>query len=109
MGDKEDKEDKADKGETYLLAAAESEASGKYDLLTTVLHELSHLYGFIDGYQGYNDRLSTKNGTTQFIGDDFTATLDGEHLDKQAHPYDLLNTHLVPGMRKLPSERSLTL
>jgi large repetitive protein len=90
--------------ENYLLAAAESEASGKYDLLTTVLHELSHLYGFIDGYQGYNDRLSTKNGTTKFIGDDFTATLDGEHLDKQAHPYDLLNTHLAPGMRKLPSE-----
>ncbi len=28
----------------------------------------------------------------------------GEHLDKSAHPYDLLNTHLAPGMRKLPSE-----
>jgi YD repeat-containing protein len=90
--------------DSYLLAAAESEANGKYDLLTTVLHELSHLYGFIDGYQGYDDRLSTKNGTTKFIGDDFTATLDGEHLDKQTHPYDLLNTHLAPGMRKLPSE-----
>jgi large repetitive protein len=90
--------------ENYLLAAAESEASGKYDLLTTVLHELSHLYGFIDGYQGFSDNIETKNGTTKFIGDDFTATLDGEHLDKQAHPYDLLNTHLAPGMRKLPSQ-----
>jgi large repetitive protein len=90
--------------ENYLLAAAESEASGKYDLLTTVLHELSHLYGFIDGYQGFSDNIETKNGNTKFIGDDFTATLDGEHLDKQAHPYDLLNTHLAPGMRKLPSE-----
>jgi hypothetical protein len=36
--------------------------------------------------------------------DDLTATLDGEHLDKEAHPYDLLNTHLAPGVRKLPSE-----
>jgi PKD repeat protein/DNA/RNA endonuclease G (NUC1) len=96
--------DKADKEETYLLAAAESEASGKYDLLTTVLHELSHLYGFIDGYAGYSDNIETKNDTTKFIGDGFTATLDGEHLDKIAHPYDLLNTHLAPGMRKLPSQ-----
>ncbi len=29
--------------DSYLLAAAESEANGKYDLLTTVLDELSHL------------------------------------------------------------------
>ncbi|BAZ46381.1 DNA/RNA non-specific endonuclease [Chondrocystis sp. NIES-4102] len=90
--------------ETYLLAAADSEANGKYDLLTAVLHELAHLYGFIDGYAGYSDRLETKNGTTKFIGDDFTTTLNGEHLDKEAHPHDLMNTHLAPGVRKLPSE-----
>ena len=90
--------------DSYLLAATESEADGKYDLLTTVLHELSHLYGFIDGYEGFDDRIETKGDTSKFIGDDFTATLDGEHLDKSAYPYDLLNTHLAPGMRKLPSE-----
>jgi large repetitive protein len=90
--------------DNFLLASAESEANDKYDLLTTVLHELSHLYGFIDGYKGFDENVATKNGTTKFIGDDFTATLDGEHLDKSAHPYDLLNTHLAPGMRKLPSE-----
>ena len=32
--DKEDKADRENKGEYYLLAAAESEANGKYDLLT---------------------------------------------------------------------------
>ncbi|AFZ38163.1 outer membrane adhesin like protein (plasmid) [Stanieria cyanosphaera PCC 7437] len=90
--------------DSYLLATTESEANGKYDLLTTVLHELAHLYGFIDGYQGFDANLETKNGTTKFIGDDFEAVLDGEHLDKQAHPYDLLNTHLAPEVRKLPSE-----
>ena len=25
-------------------------------------------------------------------------------LDSQAHPLDLLNTHLAPGVRKLPSD-----
>ena len=100
----ENSEFNAQNTDNYLLATAESEADGKYDLLTTVLHELSHLYGFINGYEGFEDSLETENGTTKFIGDDFEATLDGEHLDKQAHPYDLLNTHLAPGMRKLPSK-----
>ena len=90
--------------DSFLLAAAESEAEGKYDLLTTVLHELAHLYGFIDGYEGFDANIETEDGNTKFVGDNFTATLDGEHLDKQAHPDDLLNTHLAPGMRKLPSE-----
>ena len=90
--------------DSYLLAAAESEANGKYDLLTTVLHELAHLYGFIDGYAGFDANVETENGTTKFIGDDFEAILDGEHLDKEAHPHDLMNTHLAPGVRKLPSE-----
>jgi large repetitive protein len=92
--------------ENYLLAAAESEATGKYDLLTTVLHELSHLYGFIDGYQGFDVLKSEVRSQKSkvFISNELTVTLDGEHLDKLAHPYDLLNTHLAPGMRKLPSE-----
>ena len=47
--------------DSYLLATAESEASGKYDLLTTVLHELAHLYGFIDGYAGFDANIETKD------------------------------------------------
>ncbi len=89
---------------SYFLADPESAANGKYDLLTTVLHELAHLYGFIEGYAGFDNNLQTQNNTTKFIGNNFTATLDGEHLDKQAHPNDLLNTHLAPGVRKLPSQ-----
>lgn len=77
--------------DTYLLAAAESEAQGKYDLPITILHELAHLYGFIDGHVGFDalidaERLSNHN---------FTISLDGEHLDREAHPHDLLNTHLA--------------
>ncbi len=106
--------------DNYLLAAAESEAEGKYDLLTTVLHELSHLYGFIDGYEGFDSLVSgqrEKGKGEREQSDTFTPypltlnqgealSFDGEHLDKQAHPYDLLNTHLCDLNHKLSQVES---
>ena len=98
----------AQNSDSYFIANPESAANGKYDLLTTVLHELAHLYGFIDGYAGFEalkaeGRRQRAEGIIAdqnvLIGDNFTATLDGEHLDQQAHPQDLLNTHLAPGIR----------
>ncbi len=59
-----------------LPAAAKSEANSKYDLLTTVLHEMAHLYGFIEGYSGF-DRL-VSSGWEEVV-------FNGEHLDKEAH------------------------
>jgi hypothetical protein len=87
-------------------ATSDSEAYGKYDLLTAILHETAHLYGFIDGYAPFEKHISWNNGTPVFIGDNFTATLtpDLDHLQTAHHPYDLLNTHLASGIRKLPSE-----
>ena len=66
---------------------------------------MAHLYGFIDGYVGFDalvdaERLSSNN---------LTISLDGQHLDKEAHPHDLLNTHLAPGVGKLPSELDVEL
>jgi DNA/RNA endonuclease G (NUC1) len=92
--------------EWALQATPESEAYGKYDLLTAILHETAHLYGFIDGYAPFEKHITWNNGTPLFIGDNFTATLtpDLDHLQTAHHPYDLLNTHLAPGIRKLPSE-----
>jgi DNA/RNA endonuclease G (NUC1) len=92
--------------EWAFQATPESEAYGKYDLLTAILHETAHLYGFIDGYAPFEKHISWNNGTPVFIGDNFTATLtpDLDHLQTAHHPYDLLNTHLAPGIRKLPSE-----
>ena len=66
--------------DTYFLAAAESEAHGKYDLLTTVLHELAHLYGFIDGYVGFDALIDSER-----MNNNFTISPDGEHLDREAH------------------------
>ncbi|MEM8777890.1 MAG: DNA/RNA non-specific endonuclease [Cyanobacteria bacterium P01_G01_bin.49] len=76
-------------------ATPNSEAYGKYDLLTTVLHEIAHLYGFIQGYEPF-DHLHHP-----------TAIIDGSHLDNHAHPNDLLNSHLAPGIRKLPSDLNI--
>ncbi len=91
--------------DTALLATADSEAHGKYDLLTTILHELGHLAGFISGYNEFDRHIQTINGKKTFVADNFTATLspDGSHLDSEAHPHDLMNTTLRPGVRKLPS------
>ena len=87
-------------------ATPDSEAYGKYDLLTTILHETAHLYGFINGYSEFDKNVRYINGRRTFVGDNFTAFLspDGSHLDSIAHPNDLLNTHLAPGVRKLPSD-----
>ena len=91
--------------DTALLATADSEAYGKYDLLTTILHEMGHLAGFISGYNEFDRHIQTVNSKKTFVADNFTATLtpDGSHLDSEAHPYDLMNTTLRPGVRKLPS------
>ena len=73
--------------DTYLLSATKSEAEGKYDLLTTVLHEMAHLYGFVDGYSGFDGFVDADN----LERDRFNLT-----LDRKDHPHDLLNTHLAP-------------
>jgi hypothetical protein len=87
--------------------ATNSPATGKYDLLTVILHELGHLQGIIKGNSAFD--ANVKNNT--FIGDGFTATLtaDGSHLDNTLYPYDLLNTSLKPGIRKLPSQLDLAI
>ena len=87
----------------YNLQAAEGSAAyGRYDLLTTILHELGHLAGFIEGYSGFDRHV--KDGT--FTYGNLTAPLstDGSHL---ADPYRLLSPYLAPGVRKLPSELEL--
>jgi large repetitive protein len=80
-----------------------SAAYGRYDLLTTLLHELAHFSGFIAGNEHFDDFV--ENST--FTHGDLTAsiTADGSHI--AGNPLSLLSPYLTPGMRKLPSELEL--
>jgi DNA/RNA endonuclease G (NUC1) len=105
--------------DTAYRATADSLAYGHYDLLTTLLHETSHLQGFIAGYSTYSLRerfandthIQTLNGSKTFVGDGFSAILtpDGSHLSSSVYTYDLMNTTLTPGVRKLPSALDIQL
>ncbi|MEA5551989.1 PKD domain-containing protein [Anabaena cylindrica UHCC 0172] len=66
---------------------------------------MGHLAGIINGYSEFDRHIQTINGTKHFITNNINATLtkDSSHLDPKAHPYDLMNTTLTPGVRKLPS------
>jgi DNA/RNA endonuclease G (NUC1) len=46
--------------DNYLQATPNSPASGKYDLLTAILHEMGHTLGIINGYNEFDKH--TKNG-----------------------------------------------
>jgi PKD domain/Bacterial Ig domain len=93
--------------DNYLQATPNSAASSKYDLLTTILHEMGHTLGIINGYSEFDKYVKGR----QFTTDSFTANLtpDGSHLDTTFHPYDLMNTSLKPGVRKLPSALNLAM
>jgi PKD domain/Bacterial Ig domain len=93
--------------DTYFQATPNSAAAGKYDLLTTILHEMGHTLGIINGYSEFDKYIKGR----QFITDTFTANLtpDGSHLDTAFHPYDLMNTSLKSGVRKLPSALNLAM
>jgi hypothetical protein len=81
--------------------AVTGEAVGKYDLLTAILHEMGHTLGIINGYSQFDKYIKGNNSPT--------LTPDGSHLDSTLYPYDLMNTSLKPGIRKLPSALDLAI
>jgi hypothetical protein len=99
---------KTQNSEFNFRATPGSEAFGRYDLLTTILHEMGHLAGFINGYEGFDTHVQTINGVPTFVGNGFTATLTGDrsHLNPRLHPHDLMNTTLAPGVRKRSHSRT---
>jgi hypothetical protein len=88
--------------DNYLQANPNSAAYGKYDLLTTILHEMGHTLGIINGYSEFDKRTRDNKFITD-TGVEITLTPDGSHLDSTLYPYDLMNTTLKTGVRKLPS------
>jgi hypothetical protein len=93
---------RAGSGGDYFTANPDSQAYGKYDLLTTILHEMGHTLGIIKGYSEF-DKYVRNNKFVTASGTEITLTPDGSHLDPTFHPYDLMNTRLKTGIRKLPS------
>ena len=96
---------------TAFKATSDSPAYGKYDLLSTLLHETAHIAGFIQGNESFDSHIQTINGSSFFTGNNVNAKLtpDGSHLDSTIFPYDLLNTSLAPGIRKLPSATDISI
>jgi PKD domain len=87
--------------DNYLQATLNSPAAGKYDLLTAILHEMGHTLGVINGYSEFDKYVKGGIFTTDTLSTKLTP--DGSHLDSTLYPYDLMNTSLKPGVRKLPS------
>jgi large repetitive protein len=93
--------------DTAYRATTDSAAYGHYDLLTTFLHETSHLQGFIAGYSTYSLReryandshIQTLNGSKTFVGDGFSAILtpDGSHLSSSRFraAYEIFIEHFL--------------
>ncbi|MCH9790322.1 MAG: tandem-95 repeat protein [Planctomycetes bacterium] len=93
-------------GGVSYTADANSDAAGRYDLLTVLLHEIGHVAGFTQTYAPFQSHVeSGVGGTLSFVGSGFEATLtnDGLHLDETVHAGDVMNATLDPGVRKLPS------
>ena len=53
--------------DNYYQATPNSAASGKYDLLTAILHEMGHTLGFINGYSQFNKNVKESSGLTRLI------------------------------------------
>jgi hypothetical protein len=77
-------------GDGSFLAKPESAAAGKYDLFTTLLHELGHIVGI--GSEG-----------SGFAAASLPLAGDLKHIDAALFPHDLMAASLGVGERRLPS------
>jgi hypothetical protein len=75
-----------------------------YDLLTVLLHELGHVYGFTSSYEGFSSQLTVGQGDqwifTTSDGMEIPLDLSASHLTEDAAPRDVMLPTLSPGVRK---------
>jgi hypothetical protein len=87
------------------LAQNES-AKGRFDALTVITHELGHLLGFTNSFEGFQSRIELDDRGRPFVevGEN-PLWLDPTYseLDKRRHSELLMSSTLLPGIRKLPS------
>ncbi len=91
----------------WHVDSTELPPGGGYDLYTVLLHEIGHVLGYNMYYSGFGAHVvSDNNGGWEFVGSDFTVTLDstGHHLEDHAFPDDLMDHSLDPGVRKTVSD-----
>ncbi len=90
---------------TAAEAVPGTDAYGHFDLLTTVLHELGHVEGFMPANPGFERYVQTINGSQIFDSPKVTASLvdADQELDPGAYPGDVLSATLALGVRELPS------
>jgi large repetitive protein len=79
-----------------LQAKPDSVAANRYDLFTTILHELGHIAGF-------------GHGDTTFAGQDVSLSTDKNHITGASNSHDLMAAGLELGERRLPSALDIAL
>jgi hypothetical protein len=55
--------------DSAFKATPGSASYGRYDLLTTILHEMGHLAGMISGNPNFDQYVETINGSPVFVGE----------------------------------------
>jgi hypothetical protein len=90
---------------TVLQAAPNSSAYGRYDLLTTLLHELGHVAGFMPEVPDFETHVQTVGGRQEFVAPGLSPVLVDldQELDPTVYSGDLMSATLAPGVRELPS------
>lgn len=81
----------------------------RYDLLTLLMHEIGHVAGFTDSFSGFASLITFDQGVAAIATSDGDVVLasDLDHVATGLRPFDLMNSSLRPGLRKLPSPENI--
>ncbi|TWU32833.1 dockerin type I domain-containing protein [Novipirellula artificiosorum] len=89
-----------------IMKASEDPAIGRFDVLSVMQHELGHLYGFTESFDGFDlNQASNRQGRQYVATSTETLWLDpsGSELDSSRHASLLMAGSIQLGVRKTPS------
>ncbi len=92
--------------QTGALISWTPEATGRFDVLSVLQHELGHLFGFTQSFDGFQGLVLTDAYGRQYVdAGESRLWLDtsGNELSYQSHASRLMASNLQPGIRKHPS------